>query len=56
MNNAKHARHPAKKLALHRETLRRLSVQDLAGAHGGRLLPPAPPPTPGCPTRPTTLF
>lgn len=53
MRQAKHARHPAHKLALHRETLRRLDVQVLTGVHGGYVAP-LPPPTPGCPTRPTT--
>jgi hypothetical protein len=51
MRQEKHARHRADKLALHRETLRRLDAQDLARVYGA-LAPP--PPTPGCPTRPTT--
>lgn len=52
MNDPRPARRPAHKLALQRETLRRLDPRELARAHGGDI--DEPPPTPGCPTRPTT--
>jgi hypothetical protein len=55
MNQTRLARQRANKLTIHRETLRRLDAQDLADVHGGLYLPP-PPPTPSCPTRPTTKF
>jgi hypothetical protein len=50
----KHTSHtPRPKLALQRETLRRLDARELASAHGGDE-PPAVPVSPGCPPRPTT--
>ena len=55
MHQTRHTRQRPNKLTIYRETLRRLDAQDLASVHGGLFLPP-PPPTPACPTRPTTQF